>query len=152
MGLNSVSNANQILTCSRSGIVNFKDLIPAFAGMTKHAYDWRDKGKNEKKTQRRKYEKGNIFIGRGIDIITVNIVTPATPFVTPAFSLVTPAFSLVTPAKAGVGLNSVSNANQILTCSRSGIVNFIDLIPAYAGMTKKKAGMTGKARRTRNKT
>ena len=42
----------------------------------------------------------------------------------------------VTPAKAGVGLNSVSNANQILTCSRSGIVNFIVLIPAYAGMTK----------------
>ena len=95
-----------------------------------------DKGKNEKKTQRRRYEKGNIFIGRGVDIITVNIVTPA-------FPLVTPAFPFVTPAKAGVGLNSVSNANQILTCSRSGIVNFIDLIPAYAGMTKHAyAGMT----------
>ena len=49
----------------------------------------------------------------------------------------------VTPAQAGVGLNSVSNANQILTCSRSGIVNFIVPIPAYAGMTKHAyAGMT----------
>ena len=47
--------------------------------------------------------------------------------------------SFVTPAQAEVGLNSASNASQILTCLRSGIVNFKDLIPAYAGMTKKKA-------------
>ena len=57
----------------------------------------------------------------------------------------------VTPAQAGVGLNSVSNANQILTCSRSGIVNFIVPIPAYAGMTKKKAGVTKRAYDRRDK-
>ena len=40
-----------------------------------------------------------------------------------------------------MGLNSVSNANQILTCSRSGIVNFIDLIPAFSLVTPAKAGV-----------
>ena len=44
---------------------------------------------------------------------------------------------LVTPAKAGVGLNSASIASQkntYYTCLN--IVNFIDPIPAFAGMTK----------------
>ena len=47
-------------------------------------------------------------------------------------------FHFVTPAQAGVGLYSVSVASQnntYYTCLN--IVNFIDPIPAFAGMTKK---------------
>ena len=125
---------------------------PAYAGMTTNAYDWRDK---KRKNGRHTHAGGYPLPRRDKRIIVCDALDSLLHGNDGKGMVGRKKQLFVTPAQAGVGLYSVGVASQIPLLRRGGvrqhdgegslknIVNFIDPIPAFAGMTKHAfAGMT----------